>query len=93
MKKRIVLALVLGAVLSLALGSTAALAHTHIELPNGDCQNVPGADTDQHTGSHFGMGVAKGSEWNFRSEAPGNSPLTDYPGSAGAAPLEGGWCN
>lgn len=93
MKKKIVLALVLGAILSLGLGGSAAFAHTHIELPNGGCQNVPGADTDQHTGSHFGMGVAKGAEWNFRSEAPGNSPIEAYPGSADAGPLDGGWCS
>jgi hypothetical protein len=87
------LALVLGAVLSLALGTTAALAHTSNENANG-CQNIPGAhDVGQDTGSHFGLGVAKGSDWGRFSEAPGNSPHVDYPGNADAAPLAGGWCD
>jgi hypothetical protein len=92
MKKKQVLACILVSLLVM-MAVPAVLAHTHIELPNDGCQNVPGADTDQDTGSHFGMGVAKGSDWGSRSEPPGNSDLDDYPGNADAAPLEGGWCD
>jgi hypothetical protein len=116
MKKRIVLALVLGAVLSLTLGSITALAHTHVDNENGTCTNIPGngyvwdPDADDGNGawvdnsgneaenSHFGVGVAKGSTftpqpWAPVFGAPGNSPLTDYPGGADAPPLDGGLCD
>jgi hypothetical protein len=92
MRKKQILSCILVSLLVM-MAVPAVLAHTHIELPNGGCQNVPGADTDQHTGSHFGLGVAKGSEWGSRSTPPGNSNLDDYPGNADAAPLEGGWCD
>jgi hypothetical protein len=93
MKKKQVLAYILVSLLVM-MAVPAVLAHTHIELPNDGCQNIPGAeDVDQDTGSHFGLGVAKGSTWGPFSHAPGNSDLDDYPGDADAAPLEGGWCD
>jgi hypothetical protein len=70
MKKRIFIALVLGAVLSLVIGSSAAFAHTHMHLPNGNCINLP-ADAYADTGgpsdnpdneaqhAHHGIGTAK----------------------------------
>lgn len=65
MKKRIVIALVLGAVLALGLGGTAAFAHTHIELPNGDCVSIPVAidnENSQAGNAHGGIGTAKQNE-------------------------------
>jgi hypothetical protein len=94
MKKKLVFMLVLGAVLLQSLGSIAALAHTHIDLPNGDCVNIPGdayEDGSDNPGnaaehSHDGINNAKGG-----SSGPYGHPAEH--GNADAPPLDGGLCN
>jgi hypothetical protein len=94
--KKIVLGATLGVLLVLTIvlaAAPAALAHTHIELPNGNCIDIPNNQDNpnsQSTNSHFGIGVAKGSVASPFSTFPGN--LVDYPGNADAPPLAGGWC-
>ncbi len=97
MKKRILIALVLGAVLSLVIGSSAALAHTHIELPNGGCVTIPGnaylesgADNPGNAAehSHEGINNAKGG-----SAFPPPSGHPAAHGNADAPPLAGGLCD
>ena len=68
--RRVVIGLVLGLLLVLGLGGTMASAHTHIDLPNGKCVNLP-ADAYADVGgasdnpdneaqnAHHGIGTAK----------------------------------
>jgi len=81
MKKRIVLALVLGTVLSLVIGSSAALAHggTHIHQPNGECVNV--------TGPHGNNDKAQ-----YANAAHHPVGLTKARGMD-QTPLDSGWCD
>ena len=82
--KKVVLACILGLVLTFAI-APAVFAHTHIELPNGECITIPGHAYDQDNqaqNSHFGIAVASGSTRGG-----------PYPGNADAPPLIGGLCD
>lgn len=97
MRKKIVLALVLGAILALGLGSSSVFAHSHVETGDGGCVLLPdayhGDETRGHTG--FGIGIAKGGTINPDfPPAPGFFPgnLEDYPTQSGNSVIEGGGC-
>ena len=54
--RKVVIGLVLGLLLVLGLGGTMASAHTHIDLPNGNCVDIPAS---QEGNAHHGIGIAK----------------------------------
>ncbi len=93
MNKKQVLACILVSLL-VVMAVPAALAHTHIDLPNGDCVNIPGnayedgIDNPDNAAehSHEGINNAKGG-----SSGPFGHPAEH--GHADAPPLEGGLCD
>ncbi len=94
MNKKQVLGCVLVSLL-MVMAVPAVLAHTHIELPNGECVTIPGNayedDGSDNLGnaaehSHEGINNAKGG-----SAGPFGHPAEH--GNADAPPLQGGLCD
>jgi hypothetical protein len=96
MRKKQILSCILVSLLVM-MAVPAVLAHTHIELPNGDCVTIPGnaylpngADNPGNAAehSHDGINNAKGGS----AFPPPDGTPPDH-GNADAPPLQGGLCD